>query len=488
MLTIVSARTIFARGGTMGRHLYPTIACDASTVTMVTTKSYASAARNPNIIAGAAMPATTAVSAAYPPVARYATGTPRRSRRQPIVKRLRRRFAVERPETASLIMEALDGALEGHRVLHMSPGESLTLASALLSPRHNNGSSSGSSGDCEGMGGLGLGEGEGGGGGGGVGGGGGGASEVVAIIDPAATPSTSPGLYASCAALSARSGGRFRAYPGKIESLDLEDGCPPTSELIPGQSTRAWSDQTVPVSLIGLMDCTHGLRFVLTWLYRLGMRTGPFHFGRSRFHVLMPHVFARQVVAQPGDAEYGRVAVLAGVLAHVRETLSLPLSAFEVQRQQKGPEKWSYGPCNMAGDMSMLSFEPRVSSGLEDWEGIHDLDRIVRLLFVQRTRGLSRALPLLGPGAAKLQARAGVTGSPVVKDMAPADFVAIANAFVEWENRPAAWGAPLEAGRAAEWDDPAFESIRGGGGGGSGSGSGVDDDGVSASGGGGGEG
>lgn len=98
--------------------------------------------------------------------------------------------------------------------------------------------------------------------------------------------------------LSKASNGVARLHKGDFHKIDLEEGCPPSKEILSraprvpwegephGGACRASSDASFstlaesPLTIVGLGPVKYGLRFILSWLYKVCFTLVPCAFPR----------------------------------------------------------------------------------------------------------------------------------------------------------------------------------------------------------------
>eukprot|EP00053_Salpingoeca_punica_P016107 m.150322 g.150322 ORF g.150322 m.150322 type:complete len:632 (+) comp16878_c1_seq2:111-2006(+) len=227
-------------------------------------------------------------------------------------------------------------------------------------------------------------------------------------------------------ALSAATNGIVSVHKGSLQKLDLEDGCPPSTELLKDTPVSPWDSDKSSVVLVGTPLMAQGHKFLFSWLYKIAGRDGPFRWARCPAYLVYPAYFAKKLYAPPGTPEYCRITILTQILCDVKV-----LGTFSRAR---------FAP-NLTGDkgnnytMELLEITPKRETGLIDHHAVC-LDYIIRRLTHTHREKVGSLLKLLGPGGEELVQKCNIRTDITSKQVTPEEYVSLANAFTQWGSRP----------------------------------------------------
>ncbi len=86
-------------------------------------------------------------------------------------------------------------------------------------------------------------------------------------------------------------------------------------------------------------------------------------------------------------------------------------------------------------DMTLIEVIPKRNTGLVDADCMN-LDFVIRRLLAIKREPIRNGLNMLGPGGELLAHRAGVDPNLLASDLTLSQFIAIGNAFSQWEGKP----------------------------------------------------
>ena len=64
----------------------------------------------------------------------------------------------------------------------------------------------------------------------------------------------------------------MKLHKGDFHKVDLEEGCPPSTEILANVPRADWTAEACPLTIFGTPPVKYGLRFILSWLYKVGQR------------------------------------------------------------------------------------------------------------------------------------------------------------------------------------------------------------------------
>ena len=187
------------------------------------------------------------------------------------------------------------------------------------------------------------------------------------------------------------------AYPGRLR-------------IVPGDALKADLPALVPAprAIVANLPYNVGTALLVRWLGEAS--------AYESLTLMFQEEVAERIVAAPGREAYGRLAVLAAVVAEARIVLRIPPAAFTPP-----PKVWS-------AVVRIVPHREQPAPAL-----FRAVERVTAAAFGQRRKMLKRALAPLGDAASLLD-RAGIDPTRRAETLAPAEFLRLAALLVEPES------------------------------------------------------
>jgi 16S rRNA (adenine1518-N6/adenine1519-N6)-dimethyltransferase len=193
-----------------------------------------------------------------------------------------------------------------------------------------------------------------------------------------------------------------RHYPGRLEVHHMDALKIPHRELL-GQYLASGD-----VRIVANLPYNIATPLLTGWLSEAAWP--PFY---SRMVLMFQREVADRIVAQPGDAAYGRLSVLCGWRTVARRLFDIPPQAF-------------VPPPKVTSSVVELVPRPAPLTAFQT-----DLEAVTRAAFGQRRKMLRASLKALGLNVAALLAASELDGTARAEEVSVEGFVRLANAVCE---------------------------------------------------------
>ncbi|EGD82431.1 hypothetical protein PTSG_03076 [Salpingoeca rosetta] len=229
---------------------------------------------------------------------------------------------------------------------------------------------------------------------------------------------------------------RVKLVHGDMQKLDLPDGCPPSEVLFDDFPSRQWLVRS-SFALAGQTNAVSGSVFIFNLLYKVAMRSGPFHWGRTAMYFTLPRYLTQHIFSTGS-----RLGVLAQVLCHVNELAAVSRDLFSPRL------KCTEGPGAIT--VHFVELIPRYSPLIPNYETFVVLDFLLRHL-TMTAKTIGKAMRGLGPQFTPLFAMTNINPETPLKKMKVTQYVDLAVALHQWEDRPISAQAAVVGGDGATW-------------------------------------
>lgn len=193
-------------------------------------------------------------------------------------------------------------------------------------------------------------------------------------------------------------------YPPPLEERGLGGGVNlQASRSTPPPAPSPQGERGAKAHIVSNLPYNVGTPLLVKWL-----KAGPW---RGDMTLMFQKEVAQRIVAKPGEAAYGRLAVLAQARCDARLEFTVPARAFTP------PPK-------------IASAIVRLTDHADPYPQLHALERVTAAAFGQRRKMLRAALRSLTPEAEDLLRAAGLAPTARAEEIDQAGFRALADAWI----------------------------------------------------------
>lgn len=231
--------------------------------------------------------------------------------------------------------------------------------------------------------------------------------------------------------LELESHGRFTVEYADIGKLDVAGpGTPPaisSHKLLEGINKVSWSHEHLVAKLIGIeKEKTAPANFMNLLLHMLRC-SGFFSHGRIEVALLFTGDRAQKLLAQPGDSNYNRLAILAWMLCDVR--------LLHMESNLSFNPLPSMGYSDPPPQMHLISLMPKQDFKLRvPPHCILLVPKFLKLLTVKKSQPLARAIESISPGSSILLGELGLPKNVKPLDLTPYQYKLLFELFFNWED------------------------------------------------------